>query len=39
LLIGPKHGKEIYLIEIFIAVDYGRQLSHICGYTRTLDLT
>jgi hypothetical protein len=23
LLIGHKHDKEIYLIEIFVAIDYG----------------
>jgi hypothetical protein len=38
LLIGHKHGKEIYVIERFIVSDYGRELSHICGYARTLDL-
>jgi hypothetical protein len=38
LLIGHKHGKEIYMIEIFLTSDYGRELSHVCGYTWTLDL-
>jgi hypothetical protein len=38
LLIGHKHGKEIYLIERFVACDYGRELSHVCGYTRALYL-
>jgi hypothetical protein len=36
LLIGHKHGKEIYLIERFVASDYGRELSHVCGYMRVL---
>jgi hypothetical protein len=36
--IKHKHGKEIYVIERFIASDYGRELSHVCGYTRALDL-
>jgi hypothetical protein len=39
LLIGHKHDKEIYMIEIFVVSDYGRELSHVCGYTRALDLT
>jgi hypothetical protein len=39
LLIGHKHDKEIYLIERFVGGDYGRELSHVCGYTWTLDLT
>jgi hypothetical protein len=39
LLIRHKYDKEIYLIERFVACDYGRELSHICGYTQTLDLT
>jgi hypothetical protein len=38
LLIGHKYDKEIYLIERFVACDYGRELSHICGYMQTLDL-
>jgi hypothetical protein len=37
LLIGHKHSKEIYLIEIFVTVVYGRELSHVCEYTRVLD--
>jgi hypothetical protein len=37
LLIGHKHGKEIYLIERFVACVYGRELSHVCGYMRSLD--
>jgi hypothetical protein len=36
-MIGHKHGKEIYLVEIFVACVYGRKLSHVCGYTWTLD--
>jgi hypothetical protein len=39
LLIGHKHDKKIYMIERFVASDYGWKLSHICGYTRALDLT
>jgi hypothetical protein len=39
LLIGHKHGKEIYVIERFVTSDYGRELSHVYGYTRALDLT
>jgi hypothetical protein len=39
LLMGHKHDKEIYVIERFIASDYERELSHVCGYTRVLDLT
>jgi hypothetical protein len=39
LLIGHKHGKEIYLIERFVAGDYGRELSHVYGCMRALDLT
>lgn len=39
LLIGHKHDKEIYVIKIFVMSDYGRELSHIYEYTRTLDLT
>jgi hypothetical protein len=38
LLIGHKHDNEIYVIERFIVSDYGRKLSHICRYTRALDL-
>jgi hypothetical protein len=38
LLIGHKHVKEIYVIERFVATDYGRELSHVCGYMRVLDL-
>jgi hypothetical protein len=33
LLIGHKYGKEIYVIERFVTSDYGRELSHVCGYT------
>jgi hypothetical protein len=39
LLIGHKHGKKIYMIERFIMSDYGRELSHACGYMQVLDLT
>jgi hypothetical protein len=39
LLIGHKHGKEIYVIERFVMSDYRRESSHVYGYTRTLDLT
>jgi hypothetical protein len=39
LLIGHKHGKKIYMIERFITSDYGRELSHACGYMQVLDLT
>jgi hypothetical protein len=38
-VIEHKHGKEIYLIERFDAIVYERKLSHVCGYTRVLDLT
>jgi hypothetical protein len=38
LLIGHKQGKEIYVIERFVVSDYGKELSHVCGYTRALDL-
>jgi hypothetical protein len=38
ILIGHKHGKEIYVIERFVMSDYGMELSHVCGYTRALDL-
>jgi hypothetical protein len=36
---GHKYDKEIYVIERFIVSDYERELSHVCGYTRVLDLT
>jgi hypothetical protein len=39
LLIGHKHGKEIYLIERFVTCGYGRELSHVCRYTWALELT
>jgi hypothetical protein len=39
LLIGHKYGKEIFMIKRFVVGVYGRELSHICGYTRALDLT
>jgi hypothetical protein len=39
LLIGHKHDKEIYLIKRFVTCDYARELSHVCRYTRALDLT
>jgi hypothetical protein len=39
LVIGHKHGNEIYLLERFIAGDYEREQSYVCGYTRELDLT
>jgi hypothetical protein len=39
LLIGHKHGKEIYVIERFVMSDYRRESSHVYGYTRALDLT
>jgi hypothetical protein len=39
LLIGYKHGKEIYVIVRFVTSDYGRELSYICRYTRALNLT
>jgi hypothetical protein len=39
LVIEHKHGKEIYLIERFDTCVYGRELSHVCGYMRALDLT
>jgi hypothetical protein len=39
LLIGHKHGKEISEIERFVTGVYGRELSHICGDKRALDLT
>jgi hypothetical protein len=32
LLIGRKHGKEIYVIEDLLSVHYGRKLLHVCGY-------
>jgi hypothetical protein len=38
LLIGHKYDKEIYVIERFMS-DYGKELSHVCGYTWELDLT
>jgi hypothetical protein len=38
LLIGYKHDKKIYVIERFIMSNYKRGLSHVYGYTRTLDL-
>jgi hypothetical protein len=38
LLIGHKHDKKIYVIKRFVTSDYGRELSHVCEYTRTLDL-
>jgi hypothetical protein len=38
LLIGYKHDKKIYVIERFIMSNYERGLSHVYGYTRTLDL-
>jgi hypothetical protein len=38
LLIGHKYGKEIYVIERFVVSNYGRKLSHVCGYTRALYL-
>jgi hypothetical protein len=36
-MIGHKHGKEIYVIERFIAGVYEREISHVCGYMRALD--
>jgi hypothetical protein len=38
LLIGHKQGKKIYVIERFVAGDYGSELSHVRGYTQVLDL-
>jgi hypothetical protein len=38
LLIGHKHDKEICVIEKFVVSDFGRELSHVCGYTWVLDL-
>jgi hypothetical protein len=38
LLIEHKQDKEIYVIERFVASNYGRELSHVCGYIRGLDL-
>jgi hypothetical protein len=32
-MIGHKHDKEIYLIERLVIDVYGRELSHVCGYT------
>jgi hypothetical protein len=39
LLIGHKHGKEITWFKNLSSIYYGRELSHICGYTRELGLT
>jgi hypothetical protein len=39
LVIKHKHGKKIYLIERFVAGVYERELYHVCGYTRALELT
>jgi hypothetical protein len=37
--IKHKHGKETYVIERFVTMYYGRELSQVCGYTQELDLT
>jgi hypothetical protein len=39
LLIGHKYDNNIYVIEKFVASDYGMKLSHICEYTQMLELT
>jgi hypothetical protein len=39
LLIEHKQDKKIYVIERFVVSNYGRELSHVCGYMQGLDLT
>jgi hypothetical protein len=39
LLNRHKHVKVISMIERFVVGVYGRKLSHVCGYTRAIDLT